>query len=160
MSDKRFKVLFSKFGEGGTTDHANCSSGADGGAGVSCNKLFIDGTLGTEYDLNIENTNGNKWEATVTDTDTDKTKVIGSWTVSDDHGQLKGSGLFWEEHWAGSSACDDRGFPYRKIHFSKPTTQDGDKEGRMTNAETDVEPCPNVMTSTKDRTGVTLEGGY
>ncbi|ALO12212.1 hypothetical protein AQF52_6619 [Streptomyces venezuelae] len=64
---ERLRGVFSVFGTGASTSHANCHSGADGGAGVSCGVEF-DAVYGHRYDLKIARTASDTWTGTATDT--------------------------------------------------------------------------------------------
>lgn len=72
--------VFSSFQNGATSDHPNCSDGADGGAGVSCATTLEVDDFGGRFDCIIENIGGTKWRGTLKRWATGESVVIGEFS--------------------------------------------------------------------------------
>ncbi|KAJ5750141.1 hypothetical protein N7533_007169 [Penicillium manginii] len=73
-------AVFSSFVAGTTSTDANCSDGADGGAGVSC-AVEVSATYAHGYVLRVENTAGTTWTGTMVDAVDGTETHIGSYTL-------------------------------------------------------------------------------
>ncbi|MDT8912388.1 DUF3472 domain-containing protein [Amycolatopsis sp. PS_44_ISF1] len=98
------RFLFSVFGSGPTTTDAQCSDGADGGAGVSC-AVSLAYTKGQTYRLLVDHTSGTTWAGTVLNASTGARTHIGSWSVPGSWGSLQASGNGFVEYYAAASSC-------------------------------------------------------
>ncbi|CAI7571333.1 unnamed protein product [Penicillium manginii] len=83
-------AVFSSFVAGTTSTDANCSDGADGGAGVSC-AVEVSATYAHGYVLRVENTAGTTWTGTMVDAVDGTETHIGSYTLPSGSGGIQGS---------------------------------------------------------------------
>ncbi|MFM0069383.1 carbohydrate-binding protein [Paraburkholderia aspalathi] len=120
------QVIFSYFGKGARViDTAHCSTGADGGNGVSCNKVKIPFRLGVIYNFNAilssESATENSWEGSVTDTSTNIKTDIGAWTTPKAIGYLSGSSIGFIEDYVGIRSCAE--IPATSAYFGPGASQ-------------------------------------
>ncbi|MEV4937634.1 RICIN domain-containing protein [Streptomyces zaomyceticus] len=101
---ERLRGVFSVFGEGASSTHTNCSSGADGGAGVSCGVEF-DAVYGHKYDLKVSKTGTNTWTGTAIDTVTGTSTQIGTYTLANGSGDIRGSQGGFVEYYLSIPSC-------------------------------------------------------
>jgi hypothetical protein len=116
-------AVFSSFVSGTTTTDGNCHSGADGGPGVSCAVEFS-APYKDAYQLVVLNTEGTTWNGTVVDTTTGESVHIGSWTLPDGAGGIKGSQVGFIEYYPWNDGqnhlCST--LPFVSMDFGAPTT--------------------------------------
>ncbi|MGN4154907.1 hypothetical protein ACS0Y3_31580 [Burkholderia gladioli] len=113
-------VIFSYFGAGGRVVDSNlCKAGADGGVGVTCNRLKIPFRLGALYKFNIslvgENDDENIWEGSVVDVSSGVVNKIGSWATPKAIGHLSGESIGFVEDYIGISSCAE--IPATIVYF-------------------------------------------
>lgn len=113
---QRLHAVFSSFITGTTTTDGNCTLSADGGDGVSCATDF-DATYGRTYNLTVRSVGTNTWQGDLTDTVTGVTTRIGTYTLPDGSGKLKGNHVGFVEYY-DAPGCDQQ--PYYDITFGKP----------------------------------------
>ncbi|ODV76604.1 uncharacterized protein CANTADRAFT_38144, partial [Suhomyces tanzawaensis NRRL Y-17324] len=95
-------LTYSVFGYGPTTDHPNCSKGADGGPGVSC-AVDFPWEYGKNYTQIMERTaqnddGSNRWTGTLIDDATGETVVtIGEYWTPKNYSLLSSGGLTFNE---------------------------------------------------------------
>ncbi|RQU48880.1 hypothetical protein DF143_37505 [Burkholderia cenocepacia] len=123
------QVLFSYFGKGARSiDTAHCSSGADGGNGVSCNTVRIPFALGVIYNFDIvlasETSSENLWEGYVTDTSSNVKTKVGAWTTPKTIGYLSGSSIGFIENYVGIKSCAE--IPATSAYFGPGTSRIAD----------------------------------
>lgn len=116
---ERLHGVFSVFGAGTSTSDANCHSGADGGAGVSCATEF-NAVYGHVYTLKVARTGTDTWTGTATDTATGRSVHIGTYTVPSGSGDLKGSQGGFVEYYLGIPSCST--MPRSDAVFGGPTS--------------------------------------
>ena len=115
--------VFSSFQSGTTTDHPNCSDGADGGAGVSC-AVEVPGSYDSVYNLVVENTGGTTWSGTMVEVSSGKSTEVGSWTLPSGAGGIKSSQVGFVEYYpwnSGTHSCGD--LPKVEVTFYNPTSE-------------------------------------
>ena len=121
-------AVFSSFIAGSITTDPNCSSGADGGPGVSCSFEW-NGVYNRTYDLEVKNTAGTTWVGTVVDTVTGQRIHIGTYTLPSGTRGIPGSQVGFVEWYpwnAGEPPNHCALLPYQKTIFGNPrTTQAG-----------------------------------
>lgn len=97
--------IFSSFVPGSTTTDPLCHSGADGYAGVTCNKAMVNVVYGHTYALKVEKVSGTTWQGTAIDTVSGARTHLGSYTLPAGTGNLKTwQAGFLETYW-GSPDC-------------------------------------------------------
>ncbi|MCX5213328.1 hypothetical protein OG689_29375 [Kitasatospora sp. NBC_00240] len=101
---ERLHGVFSYFGAGVSSSDSNCSTGADGGDGVSC-AVDFDGVYGHTYALKVARTGTDTWTGTATDTVTNASHHIGTYTVPADSGNLMGWYVGFVEYYLGVPSC-------------------------------------------------------
>jgi hypothetical protein len=121
-------AVFSSFVAGTTSTDANCSDGADGGAGVSC-AVEVSATYAHGYVLRVENTAGTTWTGTMVDAVDGTETHIGSYTLPSGSGGIQGSQVGFVEYYpwnSGSHTCDQ--LPKTDVTFGVPTSSGGTGE--------------------------------
>ncbi|MGF1426138.1 hypothetical protein [Kitasatospora sp. LaBMicrA B282] len=128
---------FSVFGPGATiVDTAHCHTGADGGAGVSCDVL-TPLVLGHRYELTVTRAGDQPdpasviWRGTILDTDAapgpDGTPAqpvqIGAWQLPASAGDITDNPTGFVEFYSGKLTCDQ--LPYADVTFGAPTVDAG-----------------------------------
>ncbi|EMH4161272.1 hypothetical protein RJ498_000474 [Pluralibacter gergoviae] len=108
---QRIRAVFSSFIPGSVSTDKNCSSGADGGAGVSCGVIF-ETNYGSTYNITIHQTSDDEWSGDLIDSSTGKTVHVGSYKLPAKSGGLKLSGAGFLEYFSGdpewtTSSCGD-----------------------------------------------------
>ncbi|KAG0268174.1 hypothetical protein DFQ27_007405 [Actinomortierella ambigua] len=109
--------VFSSSQNGTTTNHPNCSPGADGGAGVSCEFTFP-ATYSNTFNMVVENINGTTWRGTAVDSETSNTTEIGEWTLPSESGGILGSQTGFIEYYAHNCTVP----PFTEVTFFNPTS--------------------------------------
>ncbi|KAI8062583.1 hypothetical protein BC940DRAFT_308589 [Gongronella butleri] len=155
--------VFSSFVKGSTTDDANCHSGADGGAGVSC-AVEIEATYNTVYNLVVKSVGNNKWTGTLVDTKSQNKTHIGSYTLPA-AGNIEKSQVGFVEYYPWnampSHACTD--LPWTQAFFGNPTTTTaGASKGTVGKPYIygDCTTSAANFTFTTDTSGFTASCGY
>jgi hypothetical protein len=124
-------AVFSSFQEGTTTSDPNCSPGADGGPGVSC-AVDFEGPYDVTYNITVENISGSSWKGTATNTATEETVHIGSWTLPSEAGGIKSSQQGFVEYYPwniGGAQCAQ--LPKTSVTMYDPSSKtSGAGEGR------------------------------
>ncbi|WP_194897987.1 DUF3472 domain-containing protein [Catenulispora pinisilvae] len=118
---ERLHAAFSSFNAGTTTDDPQCSTGADGGPGVSCATDF-DAVYGDVYALTVTQTGPDTWTGTATDTDTQVTEHIGTYRLPSGSGNLAGSQVGFTEDYLSVPSCAQS--PRIDVFFGNPTSTD------------------------------------
>jgi len=116
--------VFSSFVAGTTSSDANCSSGADGGAGVSCSFEW-NGVYGRTYGFEVKTTGNRLWVGTAVDTVTGQRIHIGSYTLPAGSQGIQSSQAGFVEWypWNGGEPPNHCArLPYQKTIFGNPTT--------------------------------------
>jgi len=127
----RLHGVFSSFISGTTSTDANCTDGADGGAGVSCAADF-DGVYGHRYALTVKRIAADTWSGTATDTVTGKSTHIGSYRLPTGSGALYGGQVGFVEYYDAPASCSE--LPPIHVTFDGPTsTASGGLTGRVSN---------------------------
>ncbi|KAF9361344.1 hypothetical protein BGX26_004202 [Mortierella sp. AD094] len=127
-------AAFSSFQGGTTSNHPNCSDGADGGAGVSCS-VDINGDYSHTYNLVVKNTSGTTWRGTLVDTVTGKSTVVGEWTLPHGAGKIVNGQVGFVEYyiWNGQPSHTCNSLPSTKATFYNPTSKTrGASGGKIT----------------------------
>ncbi|KAJ7610134.1 hypothetical protein FB45DRAFT_724381, partial [Roridomyces roridus] len=125
-------AVFSSFVPGSTTTDAGfCTSGADGGAGVSCSVEW-NGVYGRMYLMEVKNAGNTTWVGTVIDTVTGQRVhitrtylLIGTYKLPTNYGGIASSQVGFVEWYpwnAGEPANHCALLPYQKTIFGVPTT--------------------------------------
>jgi hypothetical protein len=132
QSDGQLRALFSSFISGTTTSDPNCSSGADGGAGVSC-AVLVDSSYSDTYNIWVWNSSGDEWIGTLVDESTGVQTQIGSWTLPADSGLLSGSQVGFVEYFPWNSETNTCStLPKTDVVFGTPSThQSGAGSGSL-----------------------------
>lgn len=118
----RLHGVFSSFISGTTSTDANCSDGADGGAGVSCAIDFA-GAYGHRYALTVRRIAADTWSGTATDTVTGRSTHIGSYRLPSGSGDLAGGQAGFVEYYDAPAACSE--LPPVHVVFGAPTSTAG-----------------------------------
>ncbi|PPQ98257.1 hypothetical protein CVT26_003450 [Gymnopilus dilepis] len=125
--------VFSSFVPGSTTSDANCRSGADGGAGVSCSFEW-NGVYGRKYDFEVKTTGNRLWVGTAVDTVTGQRIHIGSYTLPAGSQGIRNSQAGFVEWypWNGGEPPNHCArLPYQKTIFGNPTTTHAGSVGQQ-----------------------------
>ncbi|WSP36777.1 ricin-type beta-trefoil lectin domain protein [Streptomyces sp. NBC_01244] len=118
---ERLRGVFSVFGDGTSTADPNCSSGADGGSGVSCGVEF-NAAYGHKYNLKVARTGTNTWTGTATDSVTGTSTHIGTYKLASGSGNLKGYESGFVEYYLKIPSCSM--MPRTDVDFLGPTSTD------------------------------------
>jgi hypothetical protein len=113
--------VFSSFQGGTTSDHPNCSEGADGGPGVSC-AVEIVGDYSHTYHCVVENIGDTTWRGSLVDTVTGESVVIGLWSLPAGAGGIQASqGGFVEYYpWNDGKEHGCETLPWTEATFGSP----------------------------------------
>ncbi|MET7364303.1 hypothetical protein ABZS61_00485 [Streptomyces sp. NPDC005566] len=103
---QRLRGVFSSFISGTTSTHANCSDGADGGAGVSCGVDF-DAVYGHTFRVVVAQAGTDTWAGSVVDNNTGQQISIGTYRLPVGSGNLKASQAGFIEYYDVPS-CDQQ----------------------------------------------------
>ncbi|WP_017237492.1 RICIN domain-containing protein [Streptomyces sp. SS] len=155
---ERLRGVFSVFGEGASTTHANCHSGADNGSGISCGVEF-DAVYGHPYDLKVARTGTDTWTGTATDTVTGTSVEIGTYTV-EGSGGIKASRSGFVEYYLSIPSCSR--MPRADAVFGGPTSTDAGGLTGTSKANHEYNDCvgtSNYRTETVGN-GVHVTRGY
>ena len=126
--------VFSTFQGGSTTNHKNCSLGADGGVGVSCS-VEVPGDYNHTYNVEVKNIGGTSWRGTLIDAVTGSPTVIGEWTLPAGAGKLLDHYIGFVEYytWNGQSSHTCNSLPKTEVTFFDPTSKTkGASGGKVT----------------------------
>ncbi|MFF1355165.1 hypothetical protein [Streptomyces sp. NPDC058297] len=115
---QRLHGVFSSFISGTTSTHANCSDGADGGAGVSCGVDF-DAVYGHTFRVEITQAGTDTWSGTVVDTNNGQRIPVGTYKLPAGSGNLKASQAGFIEYYNVPS-CDQQ--PRYDVTFGGPSS--------------------------------------
>lgn len=118
---QRLHAAFSSFIAGTTSGDAQCSNGADGGAGVSCAVDFEANYL-HGYTLTVARTGTDTWSGTVTDVVTGSRTHIGSYVLPANSGNLRASQSGFVENYNTKSCAT---VPRIDVSVGAPTTSSG-----------------------------------
>jgi len=116
--------VFSSFVPNTTTSDANCKTGADGGAGVSCSVEW-NGVYGRKYNFEIKTTGNRLWVGTAIDTVTGQSTHIGSYTLPEGSQGVKRSQAGFVEWYPWNSRKPSNHcalLSYQKTIFGNPNT--------------------------------------
>ncbi|KAJ7675898.1 hypothetical protein DFH06DRAFT_977288 [Mycena polygramma] len=116
--------VFSSFIDGSASTDPQCSSGADGGAGVSCSVEWS-GVYGRTYDLEVKRDGALAWVGTAVDTVTGQRIHIGSYTLPATAGGMQSSQVGFVEWypWNNRKPANHCALlPYQKTVFGIPRT--------------------------------------
>lgn len=127
------RAIFSVFGSGTSTSNANCSTGADGGAGTSCSVSYPI-VKGRDYNVEVINNGNNNWTGYMRDSNTGVWTTIGNLNVPSGAGKLKPSGVGFVEYY--SSVADCNSIPYGQATWRKPFVDPEPGTGTNTSAYT------------------------
>ncbi|GAA4424868.1 ricin-type beta-trefoil lectin domain protein [Actinokineospora soli] len=117
----RMRGVFSIFGEGTSTSHPNCHTGADGGPGTSCGVEFT-AVYGREYHLKVVRTGTDTWTGTAVDAVTGSSVQIGSWRLPAGTGNLRNWHGGFVEYYLAIPSCSL--MPRSDVVFGGPTSTD------------------------------------
>lgn len=114
-------AVFSSFIGGTTTTDTQCSSGADGGPGVSC-AVDFSAPYTHIYNLEVQKTSGTTWSGTVVDIVTGERIHIGSYTLPSDTKGIQSSQVGFIEYypWNDGQAHSCNTLPYTSVVFGVP----------------------------------------
>ncbi|KAF9430882.1 hypothetical protein BGZ94_002723 [Podila epigama] len=115
------RTVFSSLVQGTETNDQNCQHGADGGSGVGCGVDFS-APYDHTFDLEVRKAEGTTWQGWIVDTVTGEKVIIGSWTLPEGSGAIKGSRTGILEYY-GTQSCDT--LPYTSVVFGTPTSTVG-----------------------------------
>ena len=116
-------ALFSFFGKGTSSAFHACAKGADDGDGTSCH-IPYNWKFGHAYKFHVQQNSTNKtkgistWKATVTDTVTNASSVIGVVSVPASWGLIVPGNLAWAEWFRGPDPCNQR--TYFRVRYNSP----------------------------------------
>lgn len=134
------RAVFSSFIAGSTSTDANCSDGADGGAGVSCGLVFP-ADYSHDYEFTVHKTAEHTWSGDVLDKQTGNVVHAGSWTLPESVTNLQPSGSGFMEYyrhyqdgydWFTFPSCD-RLAKSDIVYGPVSTTDAGGAVGNVTN---------------------------
>jgi hypothetical protein len=122
-------ALFSVFGPGTEAKHANCKSGADGGAGTHCH-IHYDWQVGHSYEFTVALVAADgelsRWEGAIFDLATGARTVIGEIAVPASRGHLKAVGMTFSEYFHRITSCAEQ--PHSEVLFYAPVGYRDGKE--------------------------------
>jgi uncharacterized protein DUF3472 len=148
-------AVFSVFGSGTSTSHANCRTGADGGAGTSCSVTYPF-VKGRWYQLEVINNGNDNWTGYVVDTATGVWTTIGNWNIPSGSGKLKASGVGFVEYFTSVADCGS--IPYGQAVWGKPFVSPEPGTGTNSGART-YGPCAAAATYALSGGQVTMTTG-
>ncbi|KAF9083218.1 hypothetical protein BGX29_009824 [Mortierella sp. GBA35] len=150
-------AAFSSFQDGTTSDHPNCSDGADGGPGVSC-FVDINGDYSHTYNLVVENTSGTTWRGTLVDSVTGDSTVVGEWTLPYGSGKLVNGQVGFVEYyiWNGQPSHTCNSLPFTEATFYNPTSKTSGASGGKITSVYEYGDC----VSKAGYSTTTVSGGY
>ncbi|KAK3836391.1 MAG: hypothetical protein JOS17DRAFT_842099 [Linnemannia elongata] len=153
-------AVFSSFVSGTTTNDPNCSSGADGGPGVSCTVEF-NAPYYNGFNLEVVNTAGTTWTGTAVDATTGQTIHIGTWTLpAGTQGITGGQAGFVEYYlWNDGKEHPCSTLPYTSVTFGIPRSSSG--PGTLESA-LEYGDCPGKVAFKTERNpaGVHVQVGF
>lgn len=125
-------ATFSSFASGTTTDDSNCSSGADGGAGISCS-VDVAARYDQPYNLVVKNIGGDSWLGTLVNAATNKTTHIGSYTLPSGAGGIADYQVGFVEYYPWNSQKDHScaSLPYTNVTFGVPMSTHASVRGSL-----------------------------
>ncbi|WP_419999871.1 hypothetical protein [Streptomyces boninensis] len=135
---ERLSARFSTFTAGATTSDPLCHEGADGGPGVTC-AVDFDAVYGHRYDIKVERTGTNTWSGTARDTVSGASHHLGTWTLPDGSGNLKGTQVGFVEYYLGIPSCAE--MPRSDVVFGGPTSSDAGGLSGTTRASHEYSDC-------------------
>lgn len=156
------RAVFSSFEDNATSTDEQCSSGADGGGGVSCG-IELYAPYDHPYVLNVKKEEGSrKWKGTLVDEKLGNTTHIGSYTMPDFAGNIKDSYLGFVEYYAGSTERNDNcDLPVTSVTFGKPSSPNKNEEGKTSHGKLNgpyaYGPCTKIVPFKKEKSG---DGGW
>lgn len=117
-SEKHAQLIFSVFGSGTKPISSNCSSGADGGSGVSCSAFFSNFVRGQLYYFNVKQDSGDKsiWHGSMSD-GTNETQ-IGTWQITGSTKGINKTEVGWIEHFKSLDSCAK--LPKISVQYHQP----------------------------------------
>ena len=115
---QRLHGVFSSFISGTTSTDANCSDGADGGAGVSC-AVDFNAVYGHTFRITVAQAGTDTWSGTAVDTTTGAQIHIGTYKLPTGSGNLKASQVGFIEYYDVPS-CDQQ--QKYDVTFGAPTS--------------------------------------
>ncbi|KAI5303077.1 hypothetical protein KEM56_000058 [Ascosphaera pollenicola] len=123
-------AVFSSFEDNATTDDENCSSGADGGGGVSC-KIEIPAPYDSNYTVNVHKTAEDTWAGTLVDTTLGNSTHIGSYKLPSGAGNIEDGYIGFIENYScnGAATCTN---PETIVTFYAPYSSAEGTEGHIT----------------------------
>jgi len=92
------KAIFSTFIANSTSTDKRCSYGADGGPGVSCYAI-VPATYGYTYKILVHKIAAHTWSGEIEEKETGRKIHIGSWTLPEYVGDIKNSGVGFNEYY-------------------------------------------------------------
>ncbi|KAJ5115925.1 hypothetical protein N7456_000273 [Penicillium angulare] len=121
------RAVFASFIDGTTTNDKNCAELVDGRQGISCS-VDIKATYSNKQLIQIHNTDGTTWVATLIDSVTKARSPIGSWKLPDGAEGIQGSEIGFAEYYPLSNGdhktCSQ--IPKTEVVFGNPYNfQDG-----------------------------------
>lgn len=126
--------VFSSFQGGTTSDHPNCSDGADGGSGVSCAVTLNVDDFGGRFDCVIENIGGTKWRGTLKNAATGQSAVIGEFVQPSGAGGIANSQVGFLEYFLANGnpnfQCKDQ-FKTEVSYYYPTSTTSGAGTGKI-----------------------------
>ena len=120
--------VFSTFTANSTTDHANCSPGADGGPGVSCG-VVVPGNYDSIFNMVVENIGGTTWRGLMVEVSSGTVTEVGTWTLVDGTLGIQPSQGGFIEYFIGSPTCQEMEYVDVVVYnptSSTPGAGDGD----------------------------------
>ncbi|NGN64511.1 hypothetical protein G5C51_11430 [Streptomyces sp. A7024] len=136
--NERLSARFSTFTEGATTSDPLCHEGADGGPGVTC-AVDFDAVYGHRYDIKVERTGTNTWSGTATNTVNGDSHHLGTWTLPEGSGNLKGTQVGFVEYYLAIPSCAE--MPRSAVTFGGPTSTDAGGLSGTTRASHEYADC-------------------
>lgn len=138
---------FSVFGDGTTSNHPNCNTGADGGSGTTC-RVEINGSYTPTWNFVVENIGGTTWRGTMVDTSTGVGTVIGEYTLPSGASGIKNyyNGFVEYYLWNGLQQPICSALPKTSVTFGIPTTKTNNFKITLGNAWEDDEGYGNDIT--------------
>ncbi|KAF9162094.1 hypothetical protein DFQ26_003868 [Actinomortierella ambigua] len=151
--------VFSSFQNGTTTNHPNCSPGADGGPGVSCGFIFP-ANYNHIFNMTVQNIGNTTWRGTAVDTVTKNATEIGVWTLPPESGAIVNGQLGFFEYFlwnGGGESHDCSTLPFSEVTMFNPTSMaDGAVGGHIISVYEDSSECSTHV----NMSYTAVPGGY
>lgn len=146
-SDHMIQAIFSSFIPGSTSTDSQCSSGADGGSGVSCSAKFAASYADT-WLLVVESTGTSTWSGKAVNSVSGVEQHIGSFTVPATFGGLSDYYAGFVEYypWNGNKTMTCADIPSTQATFFAPTTKSSKNGAETGTISGYIDNCKSYVT--------------